>query len=90
MMMIGTLRWVNKYIGCSNLFYVSKDAHVVCRELGFAGAINLTSHSYFGPILTVLQESEGLVVDFKADEIKCNGAEPNLSKLIKKQANTFS
>ena len=55
------------------------DADVVCRELGFPGALNATTHSYFGPIETPLQASQGAFVPYKATAVECTGEEERLA-----------
>ena len=56
-----------------------QDAEVVCKELGFPGAVNATTHSYFGPIETPLQASQGAVVPYKATAVQCTGEEESLA-----------
>ena len=56
-----------------------QDAEVVCKELGFPGAVNATTHSYFGPIETPLQASQGASIPYKATGVECTGVEESLA-----------
>ena len=56
-----------------------QDADVVCKELGFPGALNATTHSYFGPIETPLQASQEAFVPYKATGVQCTGDEESLA-----------
>ena len=55
------------------------DAEVVCKELGFAGALKATDHSHFGPIETPFQDRQGATVPYKATDVQCTGSEENLA-----------
>ena len=44
------------------------DAHVVCRELGFQSALEITKGSYFGPVYR----------DFTTNNVRCTGDETAL------------
>ena len=44
------------------------DGHVVCRELGFHSAIEITKGSYFGHVYT----------DFTTNNVQCTGKESAL------------
>ena len=59
-----------------------QDAEVVCRELGFSGALKATTHSFFGPVETPLQASQGAFVPYKATEVQCTGEERSLANCI--------
>lgn len=59
-----------------------QDAEVVCRELGFIGALKATTHSFFGPVETPLQVSQGAFVPYKATEVQCSGEEKSLSDCV--------
>ena len=54
-------------------------ANVVCRELGFSGAANLTTHSYFGPVETPLMISQGVAVPYSIKSVVCDGTEEKVS-----------
>ena len=58
----------------------SAAADVVCRELGFSGAANLTTHSYFGPVETPLMVGQGVLVPYSIKSVACNGTEEKLSE----------
>ena len=57
----------------------SNAANVVCRELGFSGAANLTTHSYFGPVETPFMIAQGVVVPYSIKSVVCDGNEEKLS-----------
>ena len=71
-----------KYIeGISNMNLI-KDAAVVCKELGYIGALEALTHSHFGSVLTFLQERTGVEIQFKADEVDCKGSEDFALKIF--------
>ena len=55
-------------------------ANVVCRELGFSGAANFTTHSYFGPVETPLMVAQGVTVPYSIKNVLCVGTEEKLSE----------
>merc|ERR1712106_236569 len=64
---------------CDDLWDI-QDANVVCRELGYTGADNATSHSFFGRSETPFQISQNIRIAYTADEVQCNGNESFLSE----------
>ena len=61
-------------------FWTLDAANVVCRELGFSGAANLTTHSHFGPVETPLMIAQGLLVPYSIKNVVCDGTEEKLSE----------
>ena len=55
-------------------------ANVVCRELGFDKASNITTHSRFGPVETPLMIAQGVLVPYSIKTIVCQGTEERLSE----------
>ena len=53
-----------------------EDGHVVCRELGFPSALEVTKGSAFGPVYR----------DFTADNVRCTGEEAGLEECQRKDA----
>ena len=53
---------------------------MTCRQLGYSGAINATTHSFFGPVETPLQKAMQYKIPYTADEVSCKGTEVLLSE----------
>ena len=53
---------------------------MVCRELGYSGADNATTNSYFGRLETPLQVAQQVIIPYVADEMSCDGSEESLSQ----------
>ena len=41
-----------------------------------------STHSHFGPVLTILQEKTGVEIKIKADDVECTGSEDFLVSCI--------
>jgi len=69
----------NRGLVCDDSWDI-QDANVVCKELGYFGADNATTHSYFGPAETPFQVSQQISIPYTADQVSCTGNETSLSK----------